>query len=926
MKTFIFVKSPKSVLIFFLLLLSSVPDTGSTQIQQWSSRGPGGGGALFSPSFSPHDPSEIYIACDMSELFKSTTLGESWNNVHFDEMTGNNGAKMQFTNNPQVMYCINFENDLMTPFKTTNGGINWSPLSVDPTSGETYSLNCDINNSNRIMISDYTTLYFSSNGGSSFTQKYTNPGGCYVAGVFFDNNVIYAGLDNGVLVSTNGGASFTMSSVTGIPGTEAIVSMAGAKNGGVTKFICVTLGSGDVYPGVTGADHYGYKNVYSIDWGQASWALKISGIAVDDHPFFAAMSKNNTSIAYVAGGNTSGEPIVYKTTNGGDNWNSIFLTNNNQNIFTGWSGDGGDRGWSYGEYALGFDCSPVDPNKVMITDLGFPHLTTNGGVTWKQSYLNSSDQNPLNTMITPGKYYSGIGLENTSCWWLSWSDSNNIFGGYSDIKGTRSTDAGISWSFNYTGNTFNTMYHCIRHSSNGNLYGAVSSVHDMYQSTYLTDARIDGGTGKILFSTNKGQAWQQLHDFAHPVIYLALDPNNSNRMYASVIHSTQGGIFVSSNIQNGNASTWTKLSNPPRTEGHPFNVRVLKDGTLLCSYSGRRNTSGAFTSSSGIFVSTNSGTNWIDRSHSGMLYWTKDVIIDPNDTSQNTWYACVFSGWGGPPNGLGGLYKTTNRGVNWTKINNLDRVESCAISPVDVDEMYLTTEVNGLWYSSNINSASPAFIKVSGYPFRQPERIFYNPNNTNEVWVTSFGNGIKVGNTILPPITLNLKIGIEGFWNGASQVQDTVRIQLRNPVSPYASVDSNKVYLNSAGSGTLDFSNAPSGNYYMMVKHRNALETWSNSTVAFSHGQNTSFDFTVSISMAYGNNQIFKSGRWCIYSGDAVHDGTIDLTDIVEAFNDAAVFTSGYVDSDFNGDSSVDLSDIVIAFNNSNNFVSLIRP
>ena len=38
------------------------------------------------------------------------------------------------------------------------------------------------------------------------------------------------------------------------------------------------------------------------------------------------------------------------------------------------------------------------------------------------------------------------------------------------------------------------------------------------------------------------------------------------------------------------ASTWTKVTNPPRTEGHPFNVVVLNDGTLVATYSARRAT------------------------------------------------------------------------------------------------------------------------------------------------------------------------------------------------------------------------------------------------------------------------------------------------------------------------------------------------
>jgi hypothetical protein len=131
-----------------------------------------------------------------------------------------------------------------------------------------------------------------------------------------------------------------------------------------------------------------------------------------------------------------------------------------------------------------------------------------------------------------------------------------------------------------------------------------------------------------------------------------------------------------------------------------------------------------------------------------MYYWTKDLVIDANDPTQNTWYVGVFSGWGGAPNGKGGLYRTTNRGVSWTRLNSLDRVTSCAINPLNANELYLTTETEGLWGSTNINSGSPSFFQVASYPFRQPERIFFNPYKPSEIWVTSFGNGIKVGSTV----------------------------------------------------------------------------------------------------------------------------------------------------------------------------------
>jgi hypothetical protein len=129
-----------------------------------------------------------------------------------------------------------------------------------------------------------------------------------------------------------------------------------------------------------------------------------------------------------------------------------------------------------------------------------------------------------------------------------------------------------------------------------------------------------------------------------------------------------------------------------------------------------------------------------------MFYWTKDVIIDPSDPAQNTWFAGVFSGWGGAPNGLGGLYRTTNRGNSWTKINSLDRVTSITFNPLNSNMIYLTTEQNGLWYSMNIHNTAPTYTQVSNYKFRQPERVFFNPYKQGEIWVSSFGNGMKMGN------------------------------------------------------------------------------------------------------------------------------------------------------------------------------------
>ena len=122
------------------------------------------------------------------------------------------------------------------------------------------------------------------------------------------------------------------------------------------------------------------------------------------------------------------------------------------------------------------------------------------------------------------------------------------------------------------------------------------------------------------------------------------------------------------------------------------------------------------------------------------MYYTKDIVIDPTDPTQNTWYACIWSGWGGPPNGLGGLYKTTNRGQSWTRIfNGVDRVSSISFHPTNTGEAWISTETSGLWKATGMNTANPVFQREHSFPFKQPERIFFR---NNEMWVTTFGGGL----------------------------------------------------------------------------------------------------------------------------------------------------------------------------------------
>ncbi|HTL80307.1 MAG TPA: T9SS type A sorting domain-containing protein [Bacteroidia bacterium] len=733
----------------------------SAQPTSFSPRGIGGGGALFSPSINPANNNEYYIACDMSELFHTTDFGLNYSQADFTQFQAGHNSKVCYTSTANLLYSIAYVNDIATPVKSTDNGVTWNILAGNPDpNSDAWTIDVDYNNASHIVLSQYDQVYFSSNGGTTFTSIHTclNSGaGNVVGGVFFEGNNIYVGTNDGVLVSTNGGGTWNTANITGLPANENIWSFTAAKVGNVTRFFCLTADVADIYVGVQGSDYWGfYRNVYKCDYGVNNWTAASTGITLNtDFPMFIKMAGNDINTVYVAGSNSNGEPNIMKTTNAGGNWSHTFNTANNQNIITGWSGQGGDRGWSYGECPFGFDVAANNANEVIFGDFGFAHKTNDGGTTWQQAYVDPNDQHPANATTPPNQMYSSIGLENTTCWQVHFIDANNVWSCYSDIKGIRSTDGGNQWSFNYTGQNANSSYR-IAQGGNGTLYLATSGIHDMYQSTRLQDAQLDASdaNGKLLYSTDNGQTWNTLHSFGHPVFWIELDPNDPNRAYASVIHynggSGVGGVYRCDDLNNLAGSTWTLLPNPPRTEKHPASLTVLNDGTLVASYSGRRNSAGTFTASSGVFTYNPTSNSWTDVSDMGMYYWTKDVVIDPNDATQNTWYAGVFSGWGGPPNGLGGLYKTTNRGMSWTKLTGttLDRVTSCTFNPQNADQLYVTTEVQGLWMSNNINNPSPTFSLVTSYPFRQPERVFFNPFVTGEMWVSSFGNGMKVGSVL----------------------------------------------------------------------------------------------------------------------------------------------------------------------------------
>ena len=180
-------------------------------------------------------------------------------------------------------------------------------------------------------------------------------------------------------------------------------------------------------------------------------------------------------------------------------------------------------------------------------------------------------------------------------------------------------------------------------------------------------------------------------------------------------------------------------------------------------------------------------------------------------------------------------------------------------------------------------------------------------------------------------LIFNAKIAMEGLYDTLKNkltMNDTVSAYVRSISAPFSIIDSARSNVDSVNfNGNFRFFNVPAGTYYICLKHRNGLETWSKAGgEIFAQGGVYSYDFTNSPSKAYGNNLVRKGTKYCIYSGDVDQSKNIDLSDIILVFNNASNFVSGNTVTDVNGDKITDLSDEIIAYNNATKFVSVKRP
>ncbi len=192
-------------------------------------------------------------------------------------------------------------------------------------------------------------------------------------------------------------------------------------------------------------------------------------------------------------------------------------------------------------------------------------------------------------------------------------------------------------------------------------------------------------------------------------------------------------------------------------------------------------------------------------------------------------------------------------------------------------------------------------------------------NVQTQLSLTAFLEGLYLGSSSMTAAPFNA----DGLTSNT--IADTLTIVLHDKYN-FDSVFAVTSTINTSGLAIFNLPAIYTGNaYYIAIKNRNSLETWTADTVLIT--STTSYNFSDNALKAYGSNMVnLGSGLYGIYAGDINQDGSIDFIDYPVLDIGSINGDLGYLATDLNGDASVDFLDYPLIDLNSINGIVIMRP
>ncbi len=588
------------------------------------------GGRVVDIEFNPQSPNIVYAAAATGGVFKSTDTGQNWHPIFDDQPVLTIGDIGVDPNNPNTIYVGTGEangghNNFpgFGVYKSTDAGNSWKYIGLD-SSVSIGRIIVDPTNSDRVFVA--------------------------AVGSYFEPNN-----QRGVFLSKNGGTTWEKSLFVS-DSTGAIDLVIDPQN---TQTLYAAMWERVRRPIYKAGTHlYGPSGgIFKTTDGGENWKKlgPETGLPNPQDSLIGrigiSISKSEPQTLYATYNNGSKIYALYKTIDGGKNWEEV------NNTFPGTS----NFSWYFGQVRT----HPTDPNTVFVLDVSILK-STDSGISWDFSYGYAGPSHlhvdhhalafhPDNPEYIINGNDGGINISNNGG--VTWShnvqlpitqfyeiglDKNNpkrFYGGTQDNNTIRTLSGSIDdWESIYGGDGF----YVIVHPNDTNIVYAESQFGGLGKST-------DGGNSfsSALNGIDNGEP----KNWSTPVV---MDPNNPDILYYGT-HS----LYRTENA----ANSWNKIS--PKLTDHDKNRRL---GTITTISVAPTNSDIVYvgTDDGYVWVTSDFGNSWENISEDLPFRWVTRVLADPNN--ENTVYA-TFSGlkWA---DSEARVFKSINRGKSWENISS----------------------------------------------------------------------------------------------------------------------------------------------------------------------------------------------------------------------------------------------------------------
>lgn len=814
-------KNPDPVKTLFLMLASTVllnacqnsssgrgPEDTSTEEATWQVIGPGGGGGVLKPTISPLDENLVMTHCDMTAAYLTKDGGENWQmknlwNVPEDFEFDPHDPNTIYVATKGFRHSEDRGSGISTLLRTEDRGERWEI--VYP-------------NLDRILINDLlqTTDLLPSEIMEGAIDGTINKVKVEPA----DKNQIYLGMsplrsyigrgdqngeDSVMLVhSTDHGVSWKLRakipglnvkaiipcSTHGVEGevvviTESACSRIVMKTGAITQFPVPT---GRIVAAESGNDKDGaviyLQTRFEIENGQitggmyvsrdlgASWIPANNGLLNDIPegliPSFRqglAVCETQPSVAYIStihpvrNSNGDREMIysVYKTVNGGNEWNPVLLSSTPRGYITdnfagSWMEVSFDPGW--GGSPIDLAVAPGNPDVCYAGDNGRGYKTSDGGKTWEQVYSH----------IQPDGSYANNGLNVTTCYGVHFDPFNkdHFFICYTDMGLFHTLNGGESWFHSLDGIPRPWQNTCYDLTFDPEVEGRVWSVwanaHDLPRDKMFGRSGFNRFQGGVAISEDGGLNWAKSnHGMPGNTVCTAilLDPTSSSDSRTLYVGVFDKGVYKSMD----GGKNWQEANTGLGDNLFVWKIRQNSLGHLfVLSARGKRN---GETVNGSLYYSDNQAASWTKLDLPEGVNGPHDLMIDPDD--QEIMYLSCWPRITETGDASGGVYKTVDGGKSWKQVfDERIRVNNAGMDPNHPEVLFINTFHNAAFRSDD---SGQSWRRLEGYRFKWGQQAIPDINHPGMLFLTTYGGSVFYGPAEgIPGAFEDITNMPEGWW------------------------------------------------------------------------------------------------------------------------------------------------------------------